>query len=73
MQSFLLLLRSGLSSYSAVLSKRKPRQSLWSLLLTSSVCLIRIGQSYALSVSVCSGVAFPPAHCTVTLKTLTAT
>jgi hypothetical protein len=34
--------------------------------------LINIGQSYALGVSVCSGVAFQPAHCIVSLKNLTA-
>jgi hypothetical protein len=31
-----------------------------------------IGKSYALSVSVCSGVAFQPAHCIVPLKNLAA-
>jgi hypothetical protein len=35
-------------------------------------CLINIGQLYVLSVSVCSGVVFQPAHCTVSLKILTA-
>jgi hypothetical protein len=35
-------------------------------------CLISIRQPYALSVSVCSGVAFQPAHCTVSLMNLTA-
>jgi hypothetical protein len=48
-------------------------QSLWGLLFSSVFCLINIGQSYALSVSVCSGVAFQPAHCIVSLKKLTAT
>jgi hypothetical protein len=36
------------------------------------VCLINIGQSYDLTVSVCSGVAFQPAHCNVSSKNLTA-
>jgi predicted cation transporter len=35
-------------------------------------CLINIGQSYIFSVSVCSGVAFQPAHCIVSLKNLAA-
>jgi hypothetical protein len=39
---------------------------------SSSFCLINIGQSYVLSVSVCSGVVFQPVHCTVSLKNLTA-
>jgi hypothetical protein len=39
---------------------------------SSIVCLINIGQLYALSVSVCSGVAFQPAHCIVSLKKLAA-
>jgi hypothetical protein len=33
-------------------------------------CLINIGQSYALHVSVCSGIALQPAHCIVLLKNL---
>jgi hypothetical protein len=35
-------------------------------------CFIWIGQSRVLGVSMCSGVAFQPAHCTVLLKNLTA-
>jgi hypothetical protein len=35
-------------------------------------CLINIGQSYVLSVSVYSGVAFQPAYCIVSLKNFTA-
>jgi hypothetical protein len=38
----------------------------------SPFSLIIIGQSYILSASVCSGVAFQPAHCAVQLKDLTA-
>jgi hypothetical protein len=34
-------------------------------------CLIDIGQSYVLSVPVCSGIAFQPVHCIVSLKNLT--
>jgi hypothetical protein len=77
-QSFLLLLRSCLSSCVAVLSNlllssiRNQCQPLQSLLFSSICCLINIGQSYVLSVSACSGVAFQPAHCTVSLKNLTA-
>jgi hypothetical protein len=43
-----------------------------SLLFSSIFCIIAIGQSCALSMSVCSGVVFQPAHCTVSLKNLTA-
>jgi hypothetical protein len=63
MQSFLFLLRTCLSSWVAVLSNLC--QSLQSLPFSSMFCLINIGQSYVLSVSVCSGVAFQRAHCTV--------
>jgi hypothetical protein len=76
MQSFLLLLRSCSSSCVAVLSNlllsgvRNRCQSLRSLLCL--FCLINIGQSYVLTVSVCAGVAFQPAHCIVSLKNLTA-
>jgi hypothetical protein len=80
MQSFFffLLLRSCLSSCVAVLSNlllsgvRNRCQSLRSLLLSSIFCLINIGQSYAFSMSLCSGVACQPAHCIVSLKNLTA-
>jgi hypothetical protein len=78
MQSLLLLLRSSLSSCVAVLSNlllsgvRTRCQPLQSLLFSSIFCLISIGQSYVLSVSTCSGVAFQPAHCFVSLKNLTA-
>jgi hypothetical protein len=65
MQSFLLLLWSYFSSCVAVLSNLLPSdvnnqcQCLRSLLFSSIFfCLINIGQSYVLSVSVCSGVAF---------------
>jgi hypothetical protein len=77
MQSCLLLLRSCLSSCVAVLSNlllsgvRNRCQPLRSL-FSSIFCLINIGQSYVLSVSVCSGVASQPAHCTVLLKNFTA-
>jgi hypothetical protein len=47
-------------------------QSVQSFLLSSSSCLINTRQLYVLSVSVCSDVAFQPAHCTVSLKNLTA-
>jgi hypothetical protein len=47
-------------------------QPLRSLLFSLIFCLIDIVQSYVLSVSVCSGVAFQPAHCIVLLKNLTA-
>jgi hypothetical protein len=43
-------------------------QFLWSLLFS----LISVGQLFALGVAVCSGVAFQPAHCIVSLKNLTA-
>jgi hypothetical protein len=78
MQSFLFLLRSCLSScvaalsnllLSSVHSRCQPRRS---LLFSSIFCLINIGQSFALSMSVCSGVALQSAHCTVSLKNLTA-
>jgi hypothetical protein len=46
--------------------------NLYSLLFPLIFSLINIGQSYVLSVSVCSGVAFQPAHCIVSLKNLTA-
>jgi hypothetical protein len=78
MQSFLLLLRSCLSFCVAVLSHlllsvvRNRCQSLRSLLFSSIFCLINIGQTYVLSVSVCSGIAFKRAHCIVSLKNLTA-
>jgi hypothetical protein len=78
MQSFLLLLRSCLSSCVAVLSTlllsgfRKRFQPLWSLLLILVFYLINIGQAYVLSVSVCSCAAFQFVHCTVSLKNLTA-
>jgi hypothetical protein len=78
MQSFLFLLRSCLSSCVAVLSNLllsavcNHCQPLQSLLFSSILCLTNIGQPYVLSVSVCSGVAFQPAHCTVSLKNLTA-
>jgi hypothetical protein len=74
MQSFLLLLRSSLSSCVAVLSNlllsgvRSRCQPLQSLLSASIFCLIRIGQSYVLNVSVRSGIVFQPAHCVVLLK-----
>jgi hypothetical protein len=35
-------------------------------------CSINVEQSYVLSVSVCSGVLFQPAHCFVSLKNLAA-
>jgi hypothetical protein len=79
MQSFLMLLKSCLISCVAVLSNlllsgvRSQCQPLWSLLFSSIFCFINIGQSCVLSVSVCSGVAFQPAHCIVSLKNLTAT
>jgi hypothetical protein len=38
---------------------------------SSVFCLINIRQPYVLSVSVCSGVAFQPAHFIVSLKNLT--
>jgi hypothetical protein len=78
MQSCLLLLRSSLSSCVAVLSNLlfsdvlNQCQSLWSLLFSSMSCLINTRQSYALSVSVRSGVEFQPAPCIVSLKNLTA-
>jgi hypothetical protein len=78
MQSFLLLLRSCLSSCVAVLSNlllsgvRNWCQLLWSLLFSSIFCLINVGLLYVLNVSVCSGVAFQPARCIVSLKKLTA-
>jgi hypothetical protein len=65
MQSFLLLL-SSLSSYvtalrNLLLSGVPYRcHSLWSLLFPSIFCLIIIGQFYALSVHLCSGIAFQP-------------
>jgi hypothetical protein len=46
-------------------------QPLRGLLFPSIFCLINIGQSYVLSVCVCSGVAFQPVHCTVSLKNFT--
>jgi hypothetical protein len=78
MQSFLLLFRRCLSSCVAVLSNillsgvHSRCQPPMSLLVYSIFCLINVGQSYVLSVSVCSGVAFQPAHCIVSLKNLTA-
>jgi hypothetical protein len=78
MQSFLSLLRSCLSSCVAVLSNlllsgvRNRCQPLRSLLFSLIFCLINIEQSYVLCVSVSSAVAFQPAHCTVSLKNLTA-
>jgi hypothetical protein len=47
-------------------------QPLRSPLFSSIFCSINIGQSYVLSVSVCSGVAFQLAHCIVSSKNLTA-
>jgi hypothetical protein len=78
MQSFLLLLRSCLSSCAAALSNillsgvRSQCQPLRSLLFSSIFCLNNIGQSYVFSVSVCSGIVFQPSHCIVSLKNLTA-
>jgi hypothetical protein len=46
-------------------------QSLRILLFSPNCCLINVGQSYALSVSVCSGVVFQAAYCIVLLKNLT--
>jgi hypothetical protein len=75
MQSFLFLLGRCLSSCVAAVSNlllsgvRNRCQPLRSLLFSSIFfCLIIIGQWYVLSVPVCSGVAFQPAHCTVSLK-----
>jgi hypothetical protein len=48
-------------------------QSLQSLLFSSIFCLTNIGQPYALSVSVCFGLACQPAHSIVLLKNLTVT
>jgi hypothetical protein len=57
MQSFLLLLRSSLSSRNLFLSSvHNWCQSLLSLLFSLIFCLINIGQSYTLLVSVCSGI-----------------
>jgi hypothetical protein len=78
LQSFLLLLRSSLSSHVAVVSNlllsgvHNKCQSLRSLPFLQFFCLINIDQSYVLSVSVCSGVAFQPTFCVVSLKNLTA-
>jgi hypothetical protein len=78
MQSFLLLLRSCLSSCVAVLNDfllsgvHNRCHSLRSLLFYSIFSLINIGQSYVLPMSVCSGVAFQSAHCIVSLKNSTA-
>jgi hypothetical protein len=78
MQSFLLLLRSCLSSWVAVLSNRllsgvrNRCQSLRSFLFSSIFCLINMGRPFVLSASVSSGVTFQPAHCTASLKNLTA-
>jgi hypothetical protein len=47
-------------------------QSLQSILYSSAFCLINTEQSYIFSVSMYSGVAFQPAHCTVSLNNLTA-
>jgi hypothetical protein len=77
MQSFLLL-RNCLCYCVAVLSNlllfgaHNRCQPLYSLLFSSIFCLINIGHLYVFSVSVCSGVAFQPAHCTVSLKNFTA-
>jgi hypothetical protein len=77
MQSCLLLL-SSFSSFVAVLSNlllsgfRNRCQSLWSLIFSSIFYLINIRQPYALSMSVCSGVAFQPVNYIVLLKNLTA-
>jgi hypothetical protein len=47
-------------------------QILWSLLFSLICCLTSIGHSQVLNASVCSGIAFQPAHCIVSLKNLTA-
>jgi hypothetical protein len=66
MQSCLFVIEELFEAYVAVLSNillsgvRNRCQPLRSLLLSSIFCLINIGQSYVLSVSVCSGVAFHP-------------
>jgi hypothetical protein len=69
---------SCLSSCVAVLSNlflsgvRNWCQHLQNPLFFFDFCLVNIGQLYVLSVSACSGVAFQPAHSTVSLKNLTA-
>jgi hypothetical protein len=56
--------------FSGVLNRCQPLQS---LLFSLIFCLINIRQSsYVLSVSVCSGGAFQPVYCTVSLKNFTA-
>jgi hypothetical protein len=47
-------------------------QSLQILLVSSILCLINVGQSCVLTMSVCFGVVFKPAHYIVLLKNLTA-
>jgi hypothetical protein len=47
-------------------------QSRRGLFFSSIFCLINMGQSWDLRVSMCSGIAFQPAHCIVSLKSLTA-
>jgi hypothetical protein len=78
MLSFLLLLRSYLSSRVAVLSRRlflgvrSWCQRLRNLRLSKIFSVINKGHSSALSGLVCSGVVFQPAHRIVSLKYWTA-
>jgi hypothetical protein len=46
--------------------------SLYGVFFLFNFLFISIGQSFALSVSVCSGVGFQPAHCIATLMNFTA-
>jgi hypothetical protein len=50
---------------------RIPRQPRRNLAFSSIFSLINVEQSYVSNASVCSGVAFQPAHCIVSLKNLT--
>jgi hypothetical protein len=70
MHSFLLLLKNCSSSCVVVLSNVcflvfVIDENLYGVYFFSILCLIYTGQSYALNVSVCSGVAFQPANCIV--------
>jgi hypothetical protein len=78
MLSFFLVLRSCASSRVVVLNSlllsgvHNRCQALRSLCFSSIFCFALIGQSKIVSISVCSGVAFKPAHIIVSLKNLTA-
>jgi hypothetical protein len=67
-------LTATLASSSVLKKTFKVHLSLMKCLKSSQIfCLINMGQSQVLTVSVCSGVVFQPAHCIASLKNLTAT